>query len=149
MDGNWTITLTSDPVMLGMASGMVAAAGIIGTVLTVFLIVCQWRVFVKIGQPGWKCIIPIYSGYVLTDTAWSHQMAIIQLICSLGGFVIQVIPLVGQLVGFIALIASVVIGIITQYKLLTGLQKPTWWIVFVFICLPVFWALLAFSKEEE
>ena len=29
------------------------------------LIVAQWRIFEKAGQPGWACIIPIYGTLVL------------------------------------------------------------------------------------
>src|SRR5687768_17446444 len=32
----------------------------------VFMIICQWRIFTKAGQPGWASIIPIYNIYILT-----------------------------------------------------------------------------------
>jgi len=31
----------------------------------IFILVAQWKVYVKAGQPGWACIIPIYNVYVL------------------------------------------------------------------------------------
>jgi hypothetical protein len=34
-------------------------------VLTIFLIVAEWKVYVKAGQPGWAVLIPIYNLYVL------------------------------------------------------------------------------------
>ncbi|CAM3576512.1 hypothetical protein FSS13T_06570 [Flavobacterium saliperosum S13] len=34
---------------------------------TLFLIICQWKVFTKAGKPGWACLIPIYSGIVLLE----------------------------------------------------------------------------------
>ena len=37
--------------------------------VVVFLIVAQWKVFVKAGQPGWACIIPIYNIYIMTKIA--------------------------------------------------------------------------------
>lgn len=33
--------------------------------LAVFILVAQWKVYEKAGQPGWACIIPIYNAYVL------------------------------------------------------------------------------------
>ena len=33
--------------------------------VVLILIVAQWRIFEKAGQPGWACIIPIYSTLVL------------------------------------------------------------------------------------
>lgn len=34
---------------------------------TLFLIICQWKIFTKAGKPGWACLIPIYSGIVLLE----------------------------------------------------------------------------------
>lgn len=32
----------------------------------IFMIAAQWKVFVKAGQPGWACLIPIYNLYIMT-----------------------------------------------------------------------------------
>jgi hypothetical protein len=37
--------------------------------VVIFLIVAQWKVFVKAGQPGWACIIPFYNIYIMTKIA--------------------------------------------------------------------------------
>ena len=29
-----------------------------------------WKVFVKAGQPGWKCLIPFYNGHVMYKLVW-------------------------------------------------------------------------------
>ncbi|MEI9945954.1 MAG: DUF5684 domain-containing protein [Chitinophagaceae bacterium] len=34
--------------------------------IMVVLIAAQWKVFVKAGQPGWACLIPIYNIYIMT-----------------------------------------------------------------------------------
>ncbi len=33
--------------------------------LVIFLIAAMWKVYAKAGEPGWACIIPIYSTIVL------------------------------------------------------------------------------------
>jgi hypothetical protein len=33
--------------------------------IVIFIIAAQWKVFVKAGQPGWACIIPIYNWYIM------------------------------------------------------------------------------------
>src|SRR4030095_2846284 len=33
--------------------------------VVILLIVAQWKVFTKAGQPGWACIIPIYNTYIM------------------------------------------------------------------------------------
>lgn len=53
-------------------AGLLAASG---TMMLIFLaiaavfVIGAWKVFVKAGQPGWACIIPIYNIYVLTQIA--------------------------------------------------------------------------------
>ena len=37
--------------------------------IIIFIIAAQWKVFVKAGQPGWACIIPIYNIYIMTKIA--------------------------------------------------------------------------------
>lgn len=34
--------------------------------ITLLIIVAQWRIYEKAGQPGWASIIPIYNIYILT-----------------------------------------------------------------------------------
>ena len=33
-------------------------------ILLIFFLVCQWKIFTKAGQEGWKGIVPIYGSYV-------------------------------------------------------------------------------------
>jgi FtsH-binding integral membrane protein len=35
--------------------------------VSLFVIVCHWRIFTKAGKPGWACIIPIYNFIVLME----------------------------------------------------------------------------------
>ncbi|MGC4038865.1 MAG: DUF5684 domain-containing protein [Chitinophagaceae bacterium] len=37
--------------------------------LGLIVIVSQWKVFTKAGQPGWACIVPIYNIYIMTKIA--------------------------------------------------------------------------------
>jgi hypothetical protein len=53
---------------MDVIAGSGAALGIIVPVyiiVIVFYIACQWKVFEKTGQAGWKAIIPIYNTYTL------------------------------------------------------------------------------------
>jgi len=34
--------------------------------ISLLVIIAEWKVFVKAGQPGWACIIPIYNIYIMT-----------------------------------------------------------------------------------
>ncbi len=51
----------------GLIAAIIAGLGIFLVVLfalTIFFIVCHWKVFTKAGQEGWKCLIPFYNTYV-------------------------------------------------------------------------------------
>lgn len=37
--------------------------------IALFVIVAQWKVYEKAGQPGWACIIPFYNMYILLKIA--------------------------------------------------------------------------------
>jgi hypothetical protein len=54
----------------------------------VLLIVAQWKVFTKAGQPGWAAIIPIYNYYIMTKIAgkpgwWTILMILIPFVFSI------------------------------------------------------------------
>lgn len=40
---------------------------LIALLLSVFMIVCLWRIFTKAGRPGWAAIVPIYNAWVLFE----------------------------------------------------------------------------------
>ena len=44
----------------GSTAGLVVTY-IICLVISVFLLICMWKVYVKAGKPGWAAIIPIYN----------------------------------------------------------------------------------------
>lgn len=37
--------------------------------LIVFFIFCNWKIFTKAGQAGWKCLIPFYNIYIQLQIA--------------------------------------------------------------------------------
>jgi magnesium-transporting ATPase (P-type) len=45
--------------------GPLITLGFVFLALIVLLVVSQWKIFSKAGQPGWACLIPIYNMYVL------------------------------------------------------------------------------------
>ena len=47
---------------MGSISGTVI---VIYLAIVVLMIVAMWKVFTKAGEPGWACIIPIYSTIVM------------------------------------------------------------------------------------
>ncbi len=56
-------TLAQNSGNMGGAIGMLIFM-IFMLALLVLLIAGNWKVFVKAGQPGWACLIPIYNYYI-------------------------------------------------------------------------------------
>jgi hypothetical protein len=42
---------------------------IVPLAFAIFMIASIWKVFVKAGQPGWACLVPIYNLYIMTVIA--------------------------------------------------------------------------------
>ena len=49
----------------GLGAAM-AVGGLFYAAIIVFSIIIGWKIFSKAGQPGWACIVPIYSAYIFT-----------------------------------------------------------------------------------
>ncbi len=58
------------------ALGGLAVGGVFGVIATITLvlyvirIIAYWKIFKKMGEPGWKSIIPIYSDYIMYKKTW-------------------------------------------------------------------------------
>ena len=56
---------TRSAVLLASSGAGLGILIIIYIAVIVFEIAAFWQVFVKAGQPGWKCIIPFYNYYII------------------------------------------------------------------------------------
>lgn len=80
---------SSDVGSLGGILGFFTTIGLISNIIsvaiTIFQLVCTWRIFTKMGIEGWKSLIPIYNAYVFARAIWG------------GGwkFLLTLIPIVG------------------------------------------------------
>lgn len=54
--------------------------GLITIALYVVFVIGAWKVFVKLGEPGWKAIIPVYNLYIVFKHCWNAKMFWIYLI---------------------------------------------------------------------
>ena len=52
----------SEAGAVGTFVGMIAALVIVFYIVTV---IATWKIFKKAGEPGWKCLIPIYNIYIM------------------------------------------------------------------------------------
>ena len=95
----------------------------------------NWLIFQKLGEPGWKGIVPLYNLYILFEKLYGNGMyALVYLAC----FV--------PMIGFMALM---VVNIYTQYRLALSFKKDTGFAVGLILCGPVFRLLLGMDKKAK
>jgi hypothetical protein len=100
---------------------------IIGVLLSVFLIVCGWKVFAKAGQPGWAVLIPLYNLYIWLKIAGRPGWWMIPWI------VLSFVPILN--------LATMVLGIIVTIDICKAFGKSAGFMVLMillpFIGLPI------------
>ena len=111
-----------------------AMSGTLETFVWIFLIssiitiVARWRLFEKMGQPGWKTLIPFYNTWTMFK-------------CVMGSgwwMFTYLIPFVGVLVGDILLVAN----------LASSFGKGFGYAVLIFLFSPIMYCVLAFGKSQ-
>ncbi len=80
---------SSADVKLGTVPTLIALA------LIIFMIAAVWKVFVKAGEPGWACLIPIYNLVVMLKIAGKPVWWIILLIIPFVNFIILILVNLG------------------------------------------------------
>lgn len=80
-------------------AAMAAAAGsmllftVIGLIVGILVIVSEWRLFEKAGEPGWACIVPIYNIIVMLKIGGNPWYWVL----------LMFIPIVNIIIGIMAL----------------------------------------------
>ena len=64
---------TAAAVGAGFIAGSMVILMLICFVLYVLMVIAQWKMFVKAGEPGWKAIIPVYNTYTLYEIVWDTR----------------------------------------------------------------------------
>ncbi len=132
---------------LGM---LIIVFAVIGLLVGVFMIICQWLIFAKAKQPGWAVLIPIYSLVVLLKIvgrpvswiAWFLQPIL---------FVILMVVAPGIITGilyFLSIITVLVFAIIVTNGLSKGFGKDAGFTVGLIVLGFIFYPILAFGKAQ-
>lgn len=91
---NFLSTLSNEEsVLLGTILGVIITGTVsvmlfISLFMLVLDIIANWKLFVKMGEPGWKCLIPFYRDYVLWGKVWKSSNYIIYLLLCLISFAV-------------------------------------------------------------
>lgn len=76
------------------AAQMSPVAIIISLVISIFYLVCMWKLYAKAGKPGWAAIIPIYNMVVFFDIVYGKGWK----------FLLMLIPIFGEVVAIASMI---------------------------------------------
>ncbi len=93
----------------------------------------NWLVFQKMGEPGWKGIIPIYNMVILFEKLYGNRLYVL-------AYLLGVIPLVGGLIAF------AVYGF-TQARLALSFRKGVGFAVGLILCAPLFTLILGLDES--
>lgn len=122
-----------ETMILGLGVFLVAILGF-ATLMIIFNLICEWKIFVKAGEKGWKVLIPIYSSIVLYKIIGLSPYL---LFIYLAAF----IPTIGS-------IAIYALGIVQNVFLGKAFKKDAGFIVGLVLLPIVFLPMLAFGKSE-
>ena len=109
------------------ASGVSAVYAILSLAISVLTLVAMWKLFVKAGRAGWKCLIPFYNTYCLYDIAWGNGWL----------FLLMFVPCV-----------NVVVGIMMLFKLAKAFGQGTGFGFGLLFLNTIFILILGFGSAE-
>ena len=118
----------------------------IAIALTVFVIICNWKLMEKAGEPGWKSIIPFYNIYTIMNFSLTRPTSTVFFIVFCVMYVTLCIPYLG------AFIFSIVVGAIlgiTSYATAKAFGRDVGMCVCAIFFGPIIKAILAFSKNIQ
>lgn len=110
------------------AAGIAAIMGVMllpSLIVSVFMLIVMWKFFKKLGEPGWKCIIPIYNIIVMMQKVGMNPIWIL---------------------GYCVPILNILISIATMIRISQAFGKDTGFVIGLILLSPVFMAILAFGS---
>lgn len=102
----------------------------------------KWCLFEKVGEKGWKALIPFYNSYIEYENFWG---------C---GFFFLV-PLFFSLftpydtIGLIFIFLNLVIEVLHLGKIAKSFNKSAWFVLGLVFLYPIFICILAFDKNAK
>ncbi|MCR5702361.1 MAG: DUF5684 domain-containing protein [Lachnospiraceae bacterium] len=80
-----------DPTAVAALSAFAGIYSIFCIAIGIFMLVCEWRIFSKAGEPGWAAIVPFYNAYVLAKIAMGNGWLFLLLFVPFVNFVVAII----------------------------------------------------------
>ncbi len=126
--------LTAGYVLFGLLACLFCIA------LWLLVLIAEWRIYTKAGQPGWASLVPFYNDYISYKIFWGcGWLFLVPLVLScLEGI---------QYIGTIFYLICLVLYGATQYKKSVSFGHGIPFAVGLFLCPTIFEMILAFSDD--
>ena len=132
-----------------LAGGLALVSSLIQVVIILLNIIGLFKIYQKMGKPGWKGIIPFYNMYGLYDELWDKKyfwgyllaQAVMLNPSSPSGLLLSVADLV-------LAVAMIVVVMKLYIKLAKAFGKGTGFGVLTFFFAPICLAVLGFGSAE-
>lgn len=138
--------MSSSSTVVAAVMGMIGVVLMVALIWCVVCIVANWKIYTKAGEPGWKCLIPIYNQYILFKVTWDVKFFWVWV----GIYVVNMIvaflevPFVGVILG----IAMVVVSVAQLHKMSKAFGHDVGFTLGLVFLNPIFMLILAFGSSE-
>ena len=122
---------TTGAGLLGIISGFLATYSLVVVILTVLVVIANWKIFSKAGEPGWACLIPIYANVVQFKVVGLNPWLLLL-----------------YLVPFVNFVVLAVFAIVVPFRLAKSFGKDLAWGFGLWLLPFIFNLILAFGSSE-
>ena len=122
--------------------GILAGFWFIILLVIIVALVANWKLFIKLGEPGWKSIIPFYSDYICFSKYWGNGW---MFLVPVGLSLLSMIPVIGLLFSVITLCFVC----LHAYKIAEAFGEGIGFTIGLVILPFVFKLILAFDKKHS
>ncbi len=137
---------------IGVFALVMIITSLISIAFMIFIIICNWKLLEKAGEPGWKAIIPFYNLYTISDIAMTKPTSIVVFVIYMAAYAL--IPL--TFIPYLGIVVSILIsplmyaaaGII-NFSIPKAYGKDVGMCILSIFFAPIVRAILAFSKTTE
>lgn len=150
--------LSAEQALVGGAAlgtllgGMLGTIVTVGTIVTILLIIANWKIFTKAGEKGWKSLIPLYNSYITFKIFWKSQMFWVVIagtfFCSLLAALVGTETAFGVMFTFIGAVFSAVVTLLLYYRMSKSFGHGIPFTLGLIFLPNIFTLILAFGKDK-
>ena len=135
---------------IGMGLGVLLIVLLIPLVIMAFMYVCLWKIYVKLGYPGWSALVPGYSLWIVAEDFFGPVFAGINIALIAGGTMVSMAVggSTGLLIGSLMSIIGCVMWMVVWYHVVRALGHGVWFFIGCLFFSIVFYPILAFERFQ-